>query len=478
MSHSQSPTEGGADDKPQVMGGRNEDFISLTAFGGKIREKLQAHKEETKTKKRKAAEAEAQSSGESIADNEDFIPFSASINPPAKTKEKMHPMDLSHPSLAPWTAGNRYDNDNMTLRLHEEILDFCNYISPTVEEERIREGLVKRLNKVVKEVWPSAQLKVFGSFVTKLYLPFSDMDMVVFGATAKGSESVLDTLASRLRDDGIGEKMQVISKARIPIIKLVDVESQLHVDICFDQHSGLESAKYINDLKKELTQLRPLTLVLKYFLACRDLNETYSGGVGSFLLQLMLAAYLKLHPCRSHAFSAEEKGRKRGRGGPAGEQSPDATLNLGVLLIGFFQLYGHDLNCQSVGVAPAGSGSYFSKDDRGFLNPDRPHLLSVEDPLDADHDVGANSWAIQRVRRAFRFSTMQLTAGGSTKSFSLLVRIISLTKELLVFRCPPEQGEYSASESGDQEKKTKKKKRKKTQKPSRSRRSKAPLSSA
>lgn len=34
--------------------------------------------------------------------------------------------------------------------------------------------------------------------------------------------------------------------------------------------------------------LRPLVLVLKYMLLQRQLHETFSGGVGSFLLFLMV----------------------------------------------------------------------------------------------------------------------------------------------------------------------------------------------
>ena len=49
------------------------------------------------------------------------------------------------------------------------------------------------------------------------------------------------------------------------------------------------------------------------------------------------------------------------------------------------------------GAAGAG-GSFFDKRRRGFHNPDRPQLLCVENPLDTDHDVGANSYNIQNVR--------------------------------------------------------------------------------
>ena len=39
--------------------------------------------------------------------------------------------------------------------------------------------------------------------------------------------------------------------------------------------------------------LRPLTFILKYFLKARVLNEPYSGGVGSYMLQLLIVSFLQ-----------------------------------------------------------------------------------------------------------------------------------------------------------------------------------------
>ncbi len=44
-----------------------------------------------------------------------------------------------------------------------------------------------------------------------------------------------------------------------------------------DTDSGLHTADLINKMQRKVAALRPLTLVLKHFLLCRGLNETFSG---------------------------------------------------------------------------------------------------------------------------------------------------------------------------------------------------------
>lgn len=60
----------------------------------------------------------------------------------------------------------------------------------------------------------------------------------------------------------------------------------------------------------------------------------YQGGIGSYALLVMVAAFLLLHPSR---------------GGPGGDV--DLEANLGVLLMDFLRLYGRSLNTIDVGVS-------------------------------------------------------------------------------------------------------------------------------
>lgn len=46
-------------------------------------------------------------------------------------------------------------------RLHEEINDFYNYISPRPEEEKMRLEVVDRIKGVIHDLWPSAEVHIF-----------------------------------------------------------------------------------------------------------------------------------------------------------------------------------------------------------------------------------------------------------------------------------------------------------------------------
>ena len=46
----------------------------------------------------------------------------------------------------------------MLRRLHEEIKDFYEYISPRPEEEKMRLEVVDRIKEVIHDLWPSAEV--------------------------------------------------------------------------------------------------------------------------------------------------------------------------------------------------------------------------------------------------------------------------------------------------------------------------------
>ncbi|KAG8472261.1 hypothetical protein CXB51_034494 [Gossypium anomalum] len=147
-----------------------------------------------------------------------------------------------------------------------EIVDFCDFLSPTPEEQAAR------------DVAP----EVFGSFRKGLYLPTSDIDTGLYA------------LSRVLSQRGIAKKMQVIAKARVPIIKFVEKKSGVTFDISFDVDNGPKAVEFIKEAVLKWPQLRPLCLILKVFLQQRDLNEVYSGGIGSYALLAIIIAMLQV----------------------------------------------------------------------------------------------------------------------------------------------------------------------------------------
>ncbi|XP_046898091.1 terminal nucleotidyltransferase 4B [Hypomesus transpacificus] len=319
----------------------------------------------------------------------------------------------------PWKVRNYSDG---IVGLHEEITDFYAYISPRPEEERMRLEVVDRIKGVINDLWPSAEVQVFGSFSTGLYLPTSDIDLVVFG---RWETLPLWTLEEALRKRNIADEnsVKVLDKATVPIIKLTDSYTEVKVDISFNVKSGVRAARLIKEFKEKYPVLPYLVLVLKQFLLQRDLNEVFTGGIGSYSLFLMAVSFLQLH---------------------YREDVCSPNTNMGVLLIEFFELYGRHFNYLKTGIRIKDGGCYVAKDEvqKSMMDGYRPSMLYIEDPLQPENDVGRSSYGAMQVKQAFDYAYVVLSHAVSpiakhypnNEAESILGRIIRVTQEVNEYR--------------------------------------------
>jgi non-canonical poly(A) RNA polymerase PAPD5/7 len=275
--------------------------------------------------------------------------------------------------------------------LHNEIVSFVHLLEPLPSEIEQREELICRIRDTVQRFFPNGtRVVVFGSQATGLFLPTSDIDLVIMSpsedkkAESKQSQTLnrddendvvnytlapqspLHCFAQSIRQDwGIDEfsYMELVENTRIPLVKFTHAATRINVDVSFDQPSGPPAAHLMKRYLEALPPLRPLTFVLKYFLAARCLNEPYTGGVGSFLLQLMIVSFLQ-HRERD----------------AVNYQRP-SVYNLGTLLLEFLELYGLDFNYYTTGISVRYDGFYFPKGaaDRRttFWKLDRMSMVSI-----------------------------------------------------------------------------------------------------
>lgn len=100
------------------------------------------------------------------------------------------------------------------------------------------------------------------------------------------------------------------------------------------------------------------------------MNETFHGGVGSFVLTLMIVSFLQMkqRQCAGNSritgailpdnvTSSSSNSRANAHPGSL----PVPSWNLGTLLLEFFHLYGISFNYFSVGISVAEGGSYLGK---------------------------------------------------------------------------------------------------------------------
>lgn len=101
-------------------------------------------------------------------------------------------------------------------------------------------------------------------------------------------------------------------------------------------------------------------------------NGFFPGGISSYSLILMCISFLQLHP-RLHTTT---------------------NVNLGVLLIEFFELYGRKFNYMKTGISIKNDGRYIPKEElqREMVDGHRPSLLCIEDPLTPGNDIGRSSY--------------------------------------------------------------------------------------
>lgn len=286
----------------------------------------------------------------------------------------------------------------------------------------MRKEVVDRIKTVVMELWPTADVQIFGSFSTGLYLPTSDIDLVVFG---KWERPPLQQLEQALRKHNIAEpgSIKVLDKATVPIIKLTDLDTEVKVDISFNVETGVKAARFIKDYVKRYAVLPYLIFVLKQFLLQRDLNEVFTGGISSYSLILMVISFLQLHPRID---------------------TRNPNVNFGMLLIEFFELYGRHFNYMKTGIRIKNGGAYMAKDDlmKAMANGSRPSMLCIEDPLLPGNDVGRGSYGAMQVKQVFDYAYIVLGHAVSplARSYpnkdtdSTLGRIIKVTQEVIDYR--------------------------------------------
>ena len=111
--------------------------------------------------------------------------------------------------------------------------------------------------------------------------------------------------------------MEYIRKSKVPLIKFEYEDT--HFDISVDKADGISQVKYVEKISELFPEFKYLTLVFKCTLRIRGLADTYTGGIGSFLLSCMILVYLKITvekrasdfpvplSCQSSADSFQEK---------------------------------------------------------------------------------------------------------------------------------------------------------------------------
>ena len=307
-------------------------------------------------------------------------------------------------------------------RLADDVRAFAEKVS---REQRARDFAWRcareKVRGAVRSLWPRARVEPYGSCVTRLSLAgVSDLDLVIrlprvrvatpamTPGDLEGRNAIKETwpqeLARRLRSEPwvAAMSVRVVASARVPVVKLAtvplgDVREAVRLDVSFEGpwHRGLDANRLVGRVLGQHPHARQILLVLKQHAADRGLCASYTGGLSSYALTLLVARFLSEQPRRG--------------------------VDAGALLLGFFDFYAHKFDAATTSV---GRHSYFARAELGAFNGTvvatqggprgggrafRFDPLYVEDPLSPGNNVGRNCFRIAQIQRAWHDAYVALS---------------------------------------------------------------------
>jgi non-canonical poly(A) RNA polymerase PAPD5/7 len=220
---------------------------------------------------------------------EDFISFAVPTTELEEAAAPVPPTLLTSLDTPPWMEYEVFDVSVPPLvRFHNEVLAFCEYSAPTVSELQLRSEIIDEIKSIVMKLWPGASVNLFGSQLTRILTPTSDIDIAVLDVPVGDGVTVVDCLyeiALKLREADLITYVEVISSAKVPIVKFDHKRTGVAADICINNRTGIDTGVLLQYGVVELTgnsysrvgniirnyvvqfpPLRPLTMVLKMFL--------------------------------------------------------------------------------------------------------------------------------------------------------------------------------------------------------------------
>ena len=259
--------------------------------------------------------------------------------------QKQQPADAGYEKLYQIHGGAQVKVSSQFIqRLSHEIADFEKFTDELTQ--MFTEHIEKCINKTKHVIFTTTKshytsnehmyekvkapvIQVHGSFATKLWLPSSDVDMVVQNllqsSNGKGKKksqkhafemlqnatSMLQVIAAGLeKEDWVGNLM-MITTSNMPVIKFYSILNKNGIvykfpfDVSIDpgttpdipgythSHTGVPAREMITHFLGVMPEFRAMMLVLKQLLRERGLNDTYRGGLSSYGLALMVTRFLQ-----------------------------------------------------------------------------------------------------------------------------------------------------------------------------------------
>ena len=282
--------------------------------------------------------------------------------------------------------------------LHLEVASFvAQGDAELLRQAPARQAVLDLLASRIRAAWPLAQVAMYGSMRTGLATPASDLDIVVLNAPPAPPPHLVQHLRQILEAEPAVVGASALTEASHPLLKLqvaaggIYSGSVLDVDVSACSGYACAPIDEVSIILREVharPEIRPLLLVVKAYLATLGLHRTYTGGLCSHALFLLVRAYVV-----------------------ATEETPrGAPVDLGQALMGLLDWYANfDFSSTQVRWSDR---PFAQRPPLGAARGYPPPPLVIEGIGEGARNIGAKAFAIGAVVSAFNRARVALGSGG------------------------------------------------------------------
>ncbi|KAG6600034.1 Protein HESO1, partial [Cucurbita argyrosperma subsp. sororia] len=187
--------------------------------------------------------------------------------------------------------------------LDRVIKDILTAVEPLQDDWAARFQIINELRDVVQsiEILRGATIDPFGSFVSNLFSRWGDLDISVqlhngsYVSTAgkKLKQSLLKDVQKALRKKGGWYKLQLIAHARVPILKIENIQHNISCDISIDNLVGQIKSKILLWLNDIDGRFHDMVMLVKEWAKAHDINNPKQGTFNSYSLSLLVIFHLQ-----------------------------------------------------------------------------------------------------------------------------------------------------------------------------------------
>ncbi|CAN6305470.1 unnamed protein product [Urochloa humidicola] len=286
-------------------------------------------------------------------------------------------------------------------------------ITRSKEEIAKQKQLLTSLSRIINKEWPNSKLYLYGSCANSFGFSNSDIDLCLSIDDMEMSKVDIILKLADILQAGNLQNIQPLTRARVPIVKLMDPETGLSCDICVNNLLAVVNTKLLRDYAKIDRRLRQLAFIVKHWAKSRRVNETYQGTLSSYAYVIMCIHLLQLRrilPClqemeATYFVTVDENNcayfDQVDKLNNYGAHSRDTISRL---LWAFFHYwaYEHDYTRDVISIRTGRIISKERKDWTRRVGNDR-HLICIEDPFEISHDLGrvVDKFTIKILREEF-----------------------------------------------------------------------------